>query len=90
MIFSIFKKNKDGFRLYSNPAVFDEVVCFIITLNFALNTTWVFEWDREEFVTSCAVLIFMAITNAITVWMLAKNIAKNNHELMRSNSKVYW
>ena len=67
------------------------IVCFIITLNFSLNTTWIFVWDREELVTSCAILFFMAITNATTVWMLARNLTENNdYELLRSNKKYYW
>ena len=89
VICTIFKKNNDGFRLYNFNPVFDLIVCFIISLNFALNITWLFVWDREDLVTSCAVLVFMALTNATTVWLLAKNIASNNHELLRTNKKLY-
>jgi len=89
VICTIFKKNNDGFRLYNFNPIFDLIVCFIISLNFVLNITWLFVWDREDLVTSCAVLVFMALTNATTVWMLAKNISANNHELLRSNKKLY-
>ena len=89
VICTIFKKNNDGFRLYNFNPIFDLIVCFIISLNFVLNITWLFVWDREDLVTSCAVLVFMALTNATTVWMLAKNISANDHELLRSNKKLY-
>ena len=63
---------------------------FASTLNFALNTTWVFEWDRQELVTACAILVFMAITNLLTIGFIANAISLQNHQLKKSNAKLYW
>ena len=73
-----------------NPPVIDLIFSFTFTLNLVLNISWIFTWDREEIVTSCAILIFMAITNAVSTFYIAKKISMNNHDLMKSQKKVYW
>ena len=86
----VFKKDKDGLRYYMNPPIIDLIFSFSLTLNYALNTTWVFTWDREELVTSCAVLIFMALTNILCTGYIAYKISFQNHELKKSNPKLYF
>ena len=76
--------------MYMNPPVIDLIYSFTLTLNLALNTTWVFEWDRQELVTACAILVFMAITNGLTIGFLAQALSKHNHELKKSKPKLYW
>ena len=90
VVISLFKKNSDGLKLYMNPPVIDLIFSFTLTLNLTLNITWIFTWDREQIVTSCAVLIFMALTNLVAVGNLARNLASNDHELLKSNNKLYW
>lgn len=90
VIFTIFKNNSEGQKLYLNPVIVDLIYCFTVSLNFALNTTWIFVWDREEIVTACAVLVFMAMTNVVALGIMARNVATDNHELLKSNPKLYW
>ena len=63
---------------------------FTLTLNFCLNVAWLFTWDREQIVSSCAILVFMAITNVVATGTLATNLSLDNHELLRSQKIYYW
>jgi len=90
IVFTIFKKDSDELKLYMNPPVIDLKFSFILTLNFCLNVAWLFTWDREQIVSACAVLVFMAITNAVSTGILAINLSLGNHELLRSKKIYYW
>ncbi len=90
VIVTVFVTNSENQRLYLHPEIIDLIYSFMMTLNFILNLTWIFVWDREEMLTATVLLIFIAITNVIALGVMARRLSYDNHELMRENSKLYW
>lgn len=73
LVVTIFLSNQYG-RLYLNPPFATPTVNIIMTINFALNLTWIFLWDREMIIVAAVVLILMALTNMIIIALMAKNL----------------
>lgn len=89
-IATIFLKNNDGGKLYLHPEVVDIWYSIVFSFNLILNLTWIFVWDREELVTSCVVLYFIFVTNVMSIGFMAKTVADGNHDMMKTNPKLYW
>jgi len=90
---SIFISNSQG-RLYLSPPVATPWFTGTLSLNFLLNLSWIFVWDRSSLTTSLTVvasviLFLVAITNVISMVFLARNIANNTQQFAKGSS-LFW
>ncbi|XP_031706162.1 uncharacterized protein LOC116385101 [Anarrhichthys ocellatus] len=58
----IFRKNAYGY-VYCSPAVLPHGFFVVWCLNLALNTAWLFLWDRKSMAAALAFLIMISLTN---------------------------
>jgi len=88
-IITIFKQNHNGY-IYLNPVVVSPTYCAVYGINFFLNITWLFLWDREELAAASSDLFAIFITNVISLVILIKNIEQEDHLLKKEQPKIYW
>lgn len=73
-----------------NPVIASPAYCAIYGINFLMNLTWIFLWDREFLLVALYVLWGVAATNIISMVLLIRNIEKAGNFLKHKNSKLYW
>ena len=88
-IFTIFSGSDEG-KLYLNPEVVTPWYSFFFTSNLLYNLAWIFVWDREQLVGASILLFLIAKTNIIALAILARNIARDGHQLREDKPKIYW
>ena len=82
-------------RLFYNPFVFSNTFLGLLMINFLLNTSWVFIFDRSInhswlLGLSSAFLILIALTNIAATAILATNIARHNAQFRRHQDLFVW
>jgi len=87
-IYTLFSGSDEG-KLYLNPEVVTPWYSFFFTSNLLYNLAWIFVWDREQIVGASILLFLIAKTNIIALGILARNIAKDGHQLREDNWKIY-
>lgn len=85
-IVSIFLRTDYG-RLYLEPPVFTIFYFVFIYINYALNITWLFVWDKEYFSASFAVLALLTISLYVATVISHKNIYEA--EVFFDKKKMY-
>jgi len=88
-IYTLFSSSDEG-KLYLNPEVVTPWFSFFFTTNLLYNLAWIFVWDREQIVGASIMLFLVAKTNIISLAILARNIAKDGHQLREDKPKIYW
>jgi len=88
-IFTLFSGSDEG-KLYLNPEVVTPWYSFFFTSNLLYNLAWIFVWDREQLVGASILLFLIAKTNIIALAILARNIARDGHQLREDKPKIYW
>ena len=86
---SVFVSVENG-KLYLNPEIITPWFCFFFISNLWYNALWTVVWIREEIVAACILLFLVAQTSIFSIGILARNIAKDNHQLKREKPKLYW
>jgi len=89
LVVTIFLSNQYG-RLYLNPPFATSLLNIIMTINFALNLTWIFLWDREVIIGSAVVLILLAITNITMITLMARNLYMYLDIYKKGNPMFKW
>ena len=89
VIYTLFSSSDEG-KLYLNPEVVTPWFSFFFTTNLLYNLAWIFVWDREQIVGASIMLFLVAKTNIISLAILARNIAKDGHQLREDKAKYYW
>ena len=89
VIYTLFSSSDEG-KLYLNPEVVTPWFSFFFTTNLLYNLAWIFVWDREQIVGASIMLFLVAKTNIISLAILARNIAKDGHQLREDKPKIYW
>ena len=89
VIYTLFSSSDEG-KLYLNPEVVTPWFSFFFTSNLLYNLAWIFVWDREQIVGASILLFLIAKTNIISLAILARNIAKDGHQLREDKPKIYW
>lgn len=89
VIFTLFSGSDEG-KLYLNPEVVTPWYSFFFTSNLLYNLAWIFVWDREQLVGASILLFLIAKTNIIALAILARNIARDGHQLREDKPKIYW
>ena len=77
-------------KLYLCPVVISPWYSYFFATNLLYNTAWIFTWDREQVVAASVLLFLIAQTNIISLGILARNIAYDNHQLREEKPKIYW
>ena len=67
-----------------------DTIAYLIIMTVLYNTAWIFTWDREQVVAASVLLFLIAQTNIISLGILARNIAYDNHQLREEKPKIYW
>ena len=67
----------------------------VMTVNFILNLTWIFLWDREQIVAAAVILASLAVSGMVVVGLMARNIFNHKEEYSKGRpmfpwSIVYW
>jgi len=88
-LFSLFSSSEMG-KLYLCPVVISPWYSYFFATNLLYNTAWIFTWDREQVVAASVLLFLIAQTNIISLGILARNIAYDNHQLREEKPKIYW
>ena len=88
-LFSLFSGSEMG-KLYLCPVVISPWYSYFFATNLLYNTAWIFTWDREQVVAASVLLFLIAQTNIISLGILARNIAYDNHQLREEKPKIYW
>ena len=89
MVATLFMSGDTG-KLYLDPEILNPWYCFFFATNLAYNLAWIFVWDREQIVGASILLFLIAKTNLISIGILAKNIAYEDHQLKEDKPKLYW
>ena len=66
-----------------------------LSVNFLLNLTWIFIWDRafedtNLLVLAAVVLPMIAATNIAVVALAARNLERHSHEFERGGPLFWW
>ena len=77
-------------KLYLCPVVISPWYSYFFATNLLYNTAWIFTWDREQIVAASVLLFLIAQTNIISLGIMARNIAYDNHQLREEKPKIYW
>ena len=77
-------------KLYLCPVVISPWYSYFFATNLLYNTAWIFTWDREQVVAASVLLFLIAQTNIISLGIMARNIAYDNHQLREEKPKIYW
>ncbi len=86
----IFLNNSYGGKLYLNPEVLTPAYLIICIVNLILETAWIFIWDNELLELASADLFAIAITNVMSVMLLARNMAQRDNAMKVEQPKLYW
>eukprot|EP00088_Acartia_fossae_P001246 TRINITY_DN10468_c0_g1_i2.p1 TRINITY_DN10468_c0_g1~~TRINITY_DN10468_c0_g1_i2.p1 ORF type:complete len:329 (-),score=59.10 TRINITY_DN10468_c0_g1_i2:273-1259(-) len=86
---TLFIRNQYG-RLYLNPPFMNPLLNTVMFINFALNLTWIFLWDREVIIGSAIILILLAITNITIIAIMARNLYLYQESYKRGSEMYKW
>jgi len=91
---TIFINTEHG-RLYLSPAIATPAVTATLSINFILNTAWIFIWNRSYVnpdltILSSICLFLVAITNILAMVFMAKNIGDNTAIFSRGSPLFRW
>jgi len=89
LVVTLFLNNNMG-KLYLSPPFATPLLSGITILNFILNLTWIFVWDREFLVFACVVLVSIWITGMIIIGLMARNIQKHEEVYRRGGDMFAW
>ena len=83
------------YRLYLNPQILTPSVTGTLSLNFVLNLTWIFVWDRSSkdvnlTILAAVVLFSIAITNIMVIAFAARNLYRHQHEFQKGGPLFWW
>ncbi|KAI9555306.1 hypothetical protein GHT06_017821 [Daphnia sinensis] len=59
---SVYRKSVPNSRVYVQPVILNWLFYVMLTINYALNTAWIFLWDSEWIVAACIFLLFITYT----------------------------
>merc|ERR1711997_730805 len=95
IINTVFFLRREKELLFNNPLVFRNTFLALLMVNFLLNTSWVFIFDRSInhswlLGLSSAFLILIALTNVAATAVLATNIARHNSQFRRDQDLFVW
>jgi len=86
LVVTIFLTNDMG-RIYQNPEFASPLLMLVMTVNFILNFTWLFVWDREFLVLGALVISLQTATGIAVIALMARNIYNNKEELSEGQPK---
>jgi len=89
LVVTLFLNNSMG-MVYLNPPFATPLVSGITIINFILNLTWIFVWDREHLVVACVVLVSICATGMTIIGLMARNIQKHEEVYKRGGSMFAW
>jgi len=89
IILSIFLNNSMG-KLYLNPPFVTPLVSAITIINFILNLTWIFVWDREYLSVACAVLFFQQLTGNMVIGLMGRHFIVYEEQYKKGGDMFAW
>lgn len=96
MVITIFVSNSVG-RVYLSPPIMSPFVTATFSINMILNLAWIFIWDRASVdgwhgltILSFVVLVLIAVTNILTMVMMARNLALHATAFTRGAPDYWW
>jgi len=92
-IATIFLQTSEG-KVYLSPEIANPSFLITLSLNFILNTAWIFIWDRASVnvpltILAAIVLFLVAITNILAGSFLAYNIGRHCDKFSRGGG-MFW